>query len=83
MRNSVQRPQWMIVLKWTSVLASVVFAGMSVASGENPERAPEDYVRAVFDARADTYEASALFRLGVRPALCMHPTAAKTNIGAI
>src|SRR5271154_414419 len=36
MRNSVQRPQWMIVLKWTSVLASVVFAGMSVASGENP-----------------------------------------------
>jgi L,D-transpeptidase YcbB len=36
MRNSVQRPQWIIVLKWTSVLASVVFAGMSVASGENP-----------------------------------------------
>src|ERR1700722_17167453 len=35
MRNSVHRPQWMIVLivvlKWTSV----VFAGMSVASGEN------------------------------------------------
>ena len=29
-------------------------------------RAPEDYVRAVFDARADTYESSALFRLGVR-----------------
>jgi predicted TPR repeat methyltransferase len=39
---------------------------LAVASGENPERAPEDYVRAVFDARSDTYEASALFRLGVR-----------------
>jgi predicted TPR repeat methyltransferase len=39
---------------------------LAVASGENPERAPEDYIRAVFDARADTYESSALFRLGVR-----------------
>jgi predicted TPR repeat methyltransferase len=39
---------------------------LAVASGENPERAPEDYIRAVFDARADTYETSALFRLGVR-----------------
>jgi predicted TPR repeat methyltransferase len=29
-------------------------------------RAPEDYVRAVFDSRADTYEMAALFKLGIR-----------------
>jgi len=39
---------------------------LSTARGERTERAPEDYVRAVFDSRGDTYEASALFRLGVR-----------------
>lgn len=30
------------------------------------ERAHEDYVRSVFDARADSYEMAALFKLGIR-----------------
>jgi predicted TPR repeat methyltransferase len=39
---------------------------LAVVTGENTARAPEDYVRAVFDSRADTYEAGALFKLGIR-----------------
>jgi predicted TPR repeat methyltransferase len=39
---------------------------LATARGERTERAPEDYIRAVFDSRGDTYEAAALFRLGVR-----------------
>jgi predicted TPR repeat methyltransferase len=39
---------------------------LAVVTGERSERAPDDYVRAVFDNRADSYEASALFKLGVR-----------------
>jgi predicted TPR repeat methyltransferase len=38
----------------------------ATAHGEHTDRAPEDYVRSVFDSRADTYEAGALFKLGVR-----------------
>lgn len=38
----------------------------ATAQGETTERAPEDYVRSVFDSRADTYEAGALFKLGIR-----------------
>jgi predicted TPR repeat methyltransferase len=39
---------------------------LATASGAPSDRAPEDYIRAVFDSRADTYEAAALFKLGVR-----------------
>ncbi|MEJ0067721.1 MAG: tetratricopeptide repeat protein [Pseudomonadota bacterium] len=39
---------------------------LATASGEPTDRAPEDYIRAVFDGRADTYEAGALFKLGIR-----------------
>jgi predicted TPR repeat methyltransferase len=39
---------------------------LAVVTGERAERAPEDYIRAVFDTRADTYEVSALFKLGIR-----------------
>jgi predicted TPR repeat methyltransferase len=39
---------------------------LAVVTDERSERAPEDYVRAVFDNRADTYEMAALFKLGVR-----------------
>jgi predicted TPR repeat methyltransferase len=39
---------------------------LSIVSDQPSERAPEDYVRAVFDSRADTYEMAALFKLGIR-----------------
>ncbi|HUA56564.1 MAG TPA: tetratricopeptide repeat protein [Candidatus Sulfotelmatobacter sp.] len=39
---------------------------LAIVTGERSERAPEDYVRAIFDTRADTYETAALFKLGVR-----------------
>ncbi|MBV8170133.1 MAG: tetratricopeptide repeat protein [Alphaproteobacteria bacterium] len=39
---------------------------LSIVGDEPSARAPEDYVRAVFDSRADTYEMAALFKLGIR-----------------
>lgn len=39
---------------------------LAVVEGRATERAPEDYVRTMFDNFADTYEQVALFHLGVR-----------------
>ncbi|MBI3515761.1 MAG: tetratricopeptide repeat protein [Proteobacteria bacterium] len=39
---------------------------LAIVENEATARAPEDYVRAVFDSRADSYEAIAMFKLGVR-----------------
>lgn len=39
---------------------------LAIVSDQPSDRAPEDYIRAVFDSRADTYEMGALFKLGIR-----------------